>query len=211
MLAALPMILLVVRKIEMREDAKDELLDDVINGFGRVVKGGSGGHDECAGVVEAQHVFNVDAVERRFAKAEDEFAALLETNVGGAGEQIVAHAGGNRAERARGARYDDHGVHGGAAGGDGRADVAIGKNFELFRGRAGEKRSEFFCVGGDDAEFSGNEAQAGVACDNVNVRDARISVEDAENCLCIDCAARAGDAYGDGFAFALGHCGEPNL
>ena len=208
MLAALPMILLVVRKIEMREDAKDELLDDVVDGFWRIIKSRRGGHDERAGVVKAQHVFDVDAVERRFAKAEDELAALLEANVGGAREQIVADAGSDRAERASGAGDDDHGVHGSAAGGDGCADVFVGQAFEFFRGRFGEERREFFGILGDDAEFGGHEAQTGVAGDEVNASDARIGVECAENCLRVDCAARAGDAYGDGLAFGVGHCGE---
>src|SRR5690348_6094741 len=51
MIAALPVILVVLRKIEMREDAVDILRDDFIDGFWRVIKRGSGGHDERAGVV----------------------------------------------------------------------------------------------------------------------------------------------------------------
>src|SRR5690348_471660 len=56
MVAALPVILVVLREIEMREDAVDVLRDDIVDGFWRVVKSGSGGHDERAGVVKGEHV-----------------------------------------------------------------------------------------------------------------------------------------------------------
>ena len=191
----------------MREDAVDVLRDDFIDGFWRVIKRGSGGHDERASVVKAQHVFDVDAIERRFAEAEDQFAALFEANVSSAGEQVVAHAGSNRPKRARGTGNDDHGVDGGAAGGDGGADVAIGQAFEFFRRSFGKKRGELLRILGDDAEFGGDEAQTGVAGDEVNAGDARIGVKGAKNRLRIDRAARAGDAYGDGFGFG-GHCGR---
>lgn len=148
-----PAKLFVLRESKLREDAIDELLDHFVDGLGRVVKRGHGGHDDGAGVVNAEHVFEMDAVEGRFAEAEDEGAALFEANVGGAREQVVADTGSDCAEGACRARNDDHGVDGSAAGSDGRADVFVGQAFKFFRGCSGEKRGEFFCVGRDDAEF----------------------------------------------------------
>jgi len=188
----------------MGEDAIDELLDYFVDGFWRVIKRRNRRHDDGAGVVNAQHVFEVDAVERCFAEAEDESAAFFQADIGGAREEVVADAVGDGAESSGGTGNHDHGVDGGAAGGDGCTDVFVGQAFEFPGGGSGEERGEFLCVGRDDAEFSGDEAQAGVGGDDVDARDARVGVEGAEDCLRVNCAARAGDAYGDGLGFGWG-------
>ena len=155
MLATLPAVLFFLGQAELSQDTVGELSDDVVDGFGRVVEGGHGGHDGGAGVVDAQHVFEVNTVERRFAETEGQGTALFQANIGGAGKQIVGDTCGDGGECAGGARDDDHGVNGSATRSDGGADVFVGEVFDFFRGCAGEERSEFFSLGGDDVEFGG--------------------------------------------------------
>ena len=84
------------------------------------------GEDGRAGFGGQRHVAQVDAVEGRFAHAEDERAALLERDVGGAGDERVGQTVGDGGQRAHGARQDDHAVGWMAAAGDGGADVGVG-------------------------------------------------------------------------------------
>lgn len=182
-----------------------ELGDDVVDGLGSVVEGGHSGHYGGACVVDAKHIFEVDAVERRFAQTQDEGAALFQANVGGAGKQIVGDSGGDGSESSGGAGDHDHAVDGGAAGGDGRADVFVGQVFDFFCGRSGEQRREFFCVGRDDVEFRGDETQAGFGDDQKNSLDARVSVQQTQDALRVDRAACAGDADRDVSASGFRH------
>jgi hypothetical protein len=179
------------------QDAVGELGDDVVDGLGGVVEGGHGGHYGGAGVVDAEHVFEVDAVERRFAQAEHEGAALFQANVGGTGKQIVGDSAGDGTESSGGAGDHHHAVDRGAAGGDGGADVFVRQAFDFFCGRAGEERRQFFCVGRDDVEFRGDEAQAGVGGDEKNSFDARVSIQQTQQGLRVDRAACPGDADRD--------------
>ena len=176
MLTTSPAVLFFLRQVQLSKDAVGELGDDVVDCFGSVVEGGHGGHDSGTGVVNAEHVFEVDAVERCFAETEDEGAALFQADVGGAGEKIVGDAGGDGGECAGGARDDDHGVNGCAAGGDGGADVFVGQVFNFFCRRAGEEWGEFFSVGGDYIELCGEQTEAGVGVDQEDAFDARIGV-----------------------------------
>src|ERR1700722_13147018 len=206
----LPAVLFFLGEAELGQDAVGEMGDDVVDGFGRVVEGGHGGHDGGTGVVDAEHVFEVDAVEGRFPEAEHQGAALFQADVGGAGKQIVGYAGGDGGERAGGARDDDHGVNGSAAGGDGGADVFVGQVFDFFCGRAGQERSEFFAVGRDDIQFGGDEAQTRFRDDEKDALDTRVGVEQTKHGLRVDCAAGSGDAYYDVGASGFCHGYKPN-
>ena len=75
---------------------------------GPVVEGRRRREDRRAEVGEREHVPQVDAGERRLPHGEDERAALLERDVGSAADQVVRVAGGDRGERLRAARGDDH-------------------------------------------------------------------------------------------------------
>jgi hypothetical protein len=202
---AVPAELRVLGQAEVGEDAKDELAHEIGDFFRGVVERRHGGHDDGAGVVNAEHVFDVDAIEGRLAEAEDERAALLEADVGGAREEIVAGAGGDGAECSRGAGNYRHGVHTRAAGGDGGADVAIGEEFDFRGGSAGEKRRKFFRFLGDNAQFGGDKTQAGFTGDEIDALDAGIGVEETEDELRVDGAGRASRADGDDFLFGLSH------
>jgi hypothetical protein len=196
-LAAAPAVLFFLGEADLGEDAVGELNHHFVDGFGRVVEARHGGHEGGAGVVDAEHILEVDAIQGSFAEAEYEGASLFQANVGRAGEQIVGDAGGDGGECAGGARDDDHGVNGRAAGGDDRADVFVGQVLGFSCWRAGEERSELFCVGRDDVKFGSQQAEAGVGGDQVDALDTRVGVEQAQDSLRVDGAARAGDADGD--------------
>ena len=181
------------RQSDLREDSVAELLDRVRDRFRLVVERRHGGHDGGAGVVNAQHVFKMDAVERCFAQAEDERTAFLQADVGGAGEEVVRDTAGDRAERASRARGDHHGVDGGAAGGDASADVLVRQVLDFFRRAAGEERRQFLAVGGDGSEFRGEQPQARIGSDQEHVGYAAVGVEQAQQALRVNRAACAGD------------------
>jgi len=205
MFAAGPAVLFFLRQAHLCEDAASELGDDVVDGLGRVVEGGHGGHDGGAGVVDAEHVFKVNAVEGSFAQAEHKGAALFQANVSGAGKQVVGDTGGDGGEGAGGAGDYDHGVNGGAAGGDGGADVLVGQVLDFFCGHAGEERGEFFRAGRDHVEFGGDQPQAGIGSDQENSFYARVGVEQAQNGLRVHGAACSGDADRDASASGFRH------
>src|SRR5439155_24246410 len=68
----------VVRHVELVEDAGDDEIDEVLDGFDAVIPAGAGGKDDCARFGGAAHVVEVDEREGSFAGDEDQFAALLE-------------------------------------------------------------------------------------------------------------------------------------
>src|SRR6267142_6334575 len=115
-LRAGPAIHLFLRKSDLREDAANVLRDEVINRFRMVIKRRHRGHDDGSGGLRAHHVLQVNAAERRVSNAEDELAALLEHHVGGARDQVIARAVGDRRKAAHRTWDDNHGVEHVAAG-----------------------------------------------------------------------------------------------
>src|ERR1700674_2419806 len=67
---------LLLRKINLREHAADVLRHEVVDGFRMVLKSRNRRHDHGSGLLRAQHVFQMDAVEWRVAHAEDHLAAF---------------------------------------------------------------------------------------------------------------------------------------
>ena len=65
------------------------LRDKIVNRFRLMVERRNGRHDHGAGLLCAQHVFKVNAAERRIANAEHQAPAFLERNIGGAGDESV--------------------------------------------------------------------------------------------------------------------------
>ena len=73
---ALPAILLRLFEIEKGQHAAAELGNEVIESPGPIVKRRDDGKDHRAGKLRPQHVFKMDAIERRVAHGEDELVAL---------------------------------------------------------------------------------------------------------------------------------------
>jgi len=78
----------------------------------------------------------VDAVERRFADAEDERAIFFEADVGGALDEVGGEAVCDARESAHGAGKDDHRVGRVAAAGDISSYVSFGVLLEFGTGSA---------------------------------------------------------------------------
>ena len=88
-LAAFPVVLLFLGQAELGEDAVGELFDEIVDFFRAVVEGWHGGHYGGACVVDANHVFEVNAVQRGLAEAEDQRATFFQADVRGSCEQVV--------------------------------------------------------------------------------------------------------------------------
>src|SRR3984893_14410880 len=91
----LPTILLFLRQSELGEDAIGELLDNILDALGAVVKCGHRGHYGRASVMHAQHILKMYAIERGFAQAQNHRPTFLQTNVGGTRQKIFGYAGGD--------------------------------------------------------------------------------------------------------------------
>jgi hypothetical protein len=72
----------------MCEDAVDEVARHLGCGLRVIVERGNGGEDGGSGVGGSLHVAQMDAVEGCLADAQDEWAALLEGDVGGAMDEV---------------------------------------------------------------------------------------------------------------------------
>lgn len=132
----LPLVGSGLGKADVGEDAVDELAGHLGGGLRLIVEGRDNGEDDGAGVGGKLHVAQVDAVERGLADAEQEGAALLEADVGGALDEVGGEAVGDSSESAHGAGQDDHGIGRVAAAGNVRADVSFGMLLNLRGGCA---------------------------------------------------------------------------
>lgn len=109
----------------MCEDAIDELPGHLSRALGMVVERGNGRKDNGSCFRSQLHVAKMNAIERRFAYAEDERAALLEADIRGAMDEIAGKAIGDGRERSHRAGKDDHGASGVTSTRDGGADVGV--------------------------------------------------------------------------------------
>ena len=87
-LVGLPLVGVGLWEADMSEDAVDELTCHLGCVLGVVVEGGDYGEDGGSRVGGELHVAKVDAVEGRFADAEDKRATFFETDVGGALDEV---------------------------------------------------------------------------------------------------------------------------
>jgi len=147
-------------------------------------------------LLRAQHVFEMDAVEGRVAHAEHKLAAFFEHNVSGTGDEVVAQTVGDSAERAHRAGNHEHGINGVAAGGDGSANVSVGKHFN-FRGRATEKAArELLGIARSDVQLFGEEALTRFGDDKMYAAYASVSFKQIKRLLREERAACAGHTNG---------------
>ena len=77
----------------MVENSKYKMINQGFDGSGAVIEPRARRNDMRAGPCESQHVFQMDSVVGRLARDEDELAALLQANVGGAVNEICAASG----------------------------------------------------------------------------------------------------------------------
>src|SRR5688572_15547844 len=110
------------QKIE--QFARDEI-DEIGDGGGVEVETGIGRGEDGAGLGEELVVVQIDGREGHFAVADEELAALLEGDGGGAGNQVAAEAMSDFCKRVAGAGDDDHAVVKERAAGELGADVVV--------------------------------------------------------------------------------------
>lgn len=191
-------------------------VDEIVDGLRQEVEAGIGRAEGGAGEGEGFHIAEVDEVERHLAVADDEGAAFLEGDGRGAGEEVVAAAGGDLAQRGAGAREDDHAVVEETARGDDGADVLVGVDDELAFAAGdvfglGERGSQLGEGEILDVGFVEKEAAAVVGDDEVDlVPVVQEEVEEAEG---VAGAGGARDAEDEGlgrrsgWASPWGHVG----
>src|SRR5271154_6170769 len=70
--AAGPAIHLFLWKIDLRQNAAHVLCDQIVDGFRMMIKRGHRGHDHRSRLLRAQHIFQMDAVKRSVAHAQNQ-------------------------------------------------------------------------------------------------------------------------------------------
>jgi hypothetical protein len=191
----LPLVGVGLGQADVGQDAVDEVAGHVFGGLGVVVEGGDGGEDGGSGVGGELHVAEMDAVEWGLADAEDERAIFFEADVGGAVDEVLREAVGDRGESTHGAGKDDHDVGGVAAAGDVGSDVGVGVLLDFGGGSA----EEFFYepVAATEMKFFCEDAEGVFADDEVDLRDAVVVNGGPEEFGCVDGAAGSGDGEGE--------------
>ncbi len=194
-LVGLPLVGAGLGQAYVRENTVDELAGHLCGGLWAVVEGGDDGEDGGSGVGGELHVAEVDAIEWGFADAEDEGAAFLEADVGGALDEVGGEAVGYAGEGAHGAGKDDHGIGGVAAAGDVGSDVCFGVLLD-FGGWCAE---EFLCefVAAAQVHLFGEDAEGAVGGDEVYFGDACVGCEGSKHLSSIEGSAGPGDGEGD--------------
>ena len=76
-LVAGPLRFFGVRDVELIEDAKAQMFDQIVDRFRTVIKTGAGGQDLSTGVRKPQHIFEMDGIVGRFTRDEEQLAAFF--------------------------------------------------------------------------------------------------------------------------------------
>ena len=140
--AARPAMHFFLRQAGLRQNAANKLRHQIVDRFWLIVKRGIDRHDHRSGLLCAQHVFQMDAIERRVAHAKINLRPSLSITSAERPSEIVADAVGNRGERAHGAGNHNHGVDVVAARSDGCANIFVGKCFDFSGSAADDARRE---------------------------------------------------------------------
>lgn len=167
----------------MIEDAGDDGVNNIENGFGTVIEGGNGRDDVGAGFEDGDDVAGLDEVPGRFPRDEDEFPLLLEEDVRRADDGAVGITVGDPAQRAHGAGDDDHGVESRGAADVGDLHGCITMNWE------GRRNGQLAGLGFGDLAGVGTEG-------NVDfVRPARVIMKKLKQPLGVKRAAGSRDGH----------------
>lgn len=115
----------------MGEYATDVLVGHLADALWAIIERGNNGEDGGSGIRCELHVAQVDAIERGFADAEEQWAVFFQGDVGRALNEIGGEAVGDRSERSHGAGKDDHRSGGITAAGDVGSDIRVGLLMDL--------------------------------------------------------------------------------
>src|SRR5258706_5292802 len=92
---ARPAVHLFLREADLCQDAAHELRNEIVDRLRLVIESRYRGHNHRTGLLRSQHVFQMNAVDRRVANTQNEFPAFLEHHVRRSRDQIVADAVGD--------------------------------------------------------------------------------------------------------------------
>src|SRR5688572_14756295 len=97
-----------MRNIELIENSKTQVLDQIVDRLWPVIKPGACGQYTRARVRQPEHIFEVDRIVRRLARNEHELSAFLKADICRPMNKVSASAGCDRSQRSHGTRDDDH-------------------------------------------------------------------------------------------------------
>ncbi len=95
---------------ELIEHAADDMVDEVVESLGPVVKSRGGRENDGADAGKREHILQMNLAERAFARQKDELAALLQCHVRGPADERIAEACPDASERLHTARRDKHAI-----------------------------------------------------------------------------------------------------
>jgi hypothetical protein len=101
-----------MRHPEVIEDSCYHGVNDLLDGLGAGVKGGVGRQNGGSREHEQLEIFHVNEVERRLARDENKLLFLLQYDVGGAKQNVLAKAMSYPAKGAHAAWDNNHGIGG---------------------------------------------------------------------------------------------------
>src|SRR6266446_5753809 len=196
---------LFLREANLRQDAANELRNKIVDRFRLVIESRYRGHNHRTGLLRPQHVFQMNAVDRRVANTQNEFPAFLEHHVRRSRDQIVADAVGDCAQRPHRAGNDHHGIHRVAARSDRSAHVFVGQNVDFADRMAENAARQLFQIAGSNAKLFRKEPLARLRDHKMYACHARVFLQQCERLLSEDRSAGAGHTYGDNLFLCVSH------
>ena len=175
----------------MCEDTVDELAGHLRGALRAVVECGNRREDRGSCFRRQLHVTQMNAIEGRFAYAKNEWATLLEADIGGAMNQVAGETVCDGSERAHGAGQNNHRAARVTSAGNAGTDIRLAVQAKFAAGLSEEFLREI--VAAAELKFLCKDAQGAIGGDEVNARDAIVGGERAQHLCGIDAAARSGD------------------
>ena len=111
--------------VKLIKGLRDDEINHIINRFGEMVETRHGGQYHHAELGQLEHIFEMDGAERRFSWHEDQFAPLLDADIGGALDEVSGNARRYCADSSHAARCNDHTHSAEGAAGNRRSDVGL--------------------------------------------------------------------------------------
>src|SRR5664279_1542439 len=193
---ALPLIRVGLRQSHMRQHAVDKLARDLLGRDRAEIKRWDDRKDGRSRFRGERHVAQVDKVERRFAHAQDQRPLLLQTDIGGALDELDRHSIGDARQCSYAARQHDHGV--GLVGTTGHVgpDIRIVLLADFLRSSPQQLVDQLVAAG--YLKLFGHNSQAAVGENKIDRCDALVAVKRVQQVLGKDGAAGAGNGDGQG-------------
>lgn len=179
---------------DMRQHTAAELVGHLVKSRRAEIVRGNQGKDGRTGIGSTIHVADMNFIERRFAYAEDQWAPLLETNIGGALDQMRRDAIGDTSQSAHAAWQNNHRARGIRTAGDVGSDIGVRLLMNFSRVAADELLNE--SAPAAKAQFLRHDAERAVRGDEVHALNPGIAFEGREQMASEQCATGSGRSDG---------------